>query len=41
VAGDVKVSRDGGQTWVKDHRLTAQVLQGGRLKMRDLDDYHM
>jgi len=41
VAGDVKVSRDGGQTWAKDHRLTAQVLQGGRLKMRDMDDYHM
>jgi hypothetical protein len=41
VAGDVKVSRDGGQTWVKDQRLTAQVLQGGRLKMYDLDDYHM
>jgi hypothetical protein len=41
VAGDVKVSRDGGQTWTKDQRLTAQVLQGGRLKMRDMDDYHM
>ncbi|MFN2418912.1 MAG: WD40/YVTN/BNR-like repeat-containing protein [Candidatus Limnocylindria bacterium] len=41
VAGDVKVSRDAGQTWAKDQRLTAQVLQGGRLKMRDLDDYHM
>lgn len=41
VAGDVKVSRDGGQTWMTDQRLTAQVLQGGRLKMRDLDDYHM
>jgi hypothetical protein len=26
VAGDVKVSRDGGQTWAKDQRLTAQVL---------------
>ncbi len=41
VAGDVKVSRDGGQTWVKDHRLTAQVLQGGRLKMYDASDYRM
>ncbi len=41
VAGDVKVSRDGGETWVKDARLTTQVLQGGRLKMYDLDDYHM
>jgi photosystem II stability/assembly factor-like uncharacterized protein len=41
VAGDVKVSHDGGQTWIKDQRLTAQVLQGGRLKMRDMDDYHM
>jgi hypothetical protein len=40
-AGDVKVTRDGGQAWVKDHRLTAQVLKGGHLKMRDLDDYHM
>jgi photosystem II stability/assembly factor-like uncharacterized protein len=41
VAGDVKISRDGGQTWATDQRLTAQVLQGGRLKMRDIDDYHM
>lgn len=41
VAGDVKVSRDGGQTWVKDEKLTAQVLKGGALKMRDIDDYHM
>jgi hypothetical protein len=41
VAGDVKVSHDGGQTWTRDQRLTAQVLQGGRLKMRDMDDYHM
>ena len=40
-AGDVKVSRDGGQTWAVDQRLTQQVLQGGRLKMYDLDDYHM
>ena len=40
-AGDVKVSRDGGQTWAVDQRLTEQVLQGGRLKMYDLDDYHM
>ncbi len=39
--GGVKVSRDGGQTWATDHRLTAQVLEGGRLKMRDIDDYHM
>jgi len=41
VAGDVKVSRDGGETWVKNHRLTAQVLQGGRLTMYDASDYRM
>jgi hypothetical protein len=41
VAGDVKVSHDGGQTWTKDQRLTAQVLRGGQLMMRSLDDYHM
>jgi hypothetical protein len=40
-AGAVKVSRDGGQTWATDQRLTAQVLKGGLLKMRDMDDYHM
>lgn len=41
VAGDVKVSHDGGETWAKDHRLTTQVLKGGALKMYDIDDYHM
>jgi hypothetical protein len=41
VAGDVKVSHDGGETWAQDHRLTAQVLKGGALKMYDIDDYHM
>ncbi len=41
VGGDVKVSHDGGQTWARDQRLTAQALQGGRLKMYDFDDYHM
>ncbi len=41
VAGDVKVSHDGGDTWAKDHRLTAQVLQGGRLKLYDASDYRM
>ena len=41
VAGDVKVSHDGGQTWTTDQRLTAQVLRGGQLLMRDSDDYHM
>ena len=40
-AGNVKVSRDGGQTWAVDQRLTQQVLAGGRLKMYDVDDYHM
>ena len=40
VGGDVKVSRDGGQTWAADHRLTAQVLKGGQLKMFDKDYYH-
>jgi hypothetical protein len=41
VGGNVKVSRDGGQTWVTDQRLTAQVLKGGQLKMFDKDSYHM
>ena len=41
VGGDVKVSHDGGETWARDERLTSQVLQAGRLKMRDIDDYHM
>lgn len=41
VAGDVKVSHDGGQSWAIDQRLTYQVLRGGGLKMRDGDDYHM
>ncbi|HYE27747.1 MAG TPA: hypothetical protein VEA61_05885 [Allosphingosinicella sp.] len=41
VSGVVKVSRDGGQTWATDQRLTAQVLKGGQLKMYDLDGYHM
>jgi hypothetical protein len=41
VGGDVKVSHDGGQSWTTDWRLTAQVLEGGRLKMRDQDNYHM
>ena len=39
--GSVKVSRDGGQSWTTDQRFTAQVLEGGRLKMRDIDNYHM
>ncbi len=29
LAGDVKVSHDGGETWSKDLRLTAQILKGG------------
>ena len=41
IAGNVKVSHDGGQTWATDQRLTAQVLKGGQLKMYDIDDYHM
>ena len=41
VGGDVKVSHDGGQTWAKDQRLTAQVLKGGLLKMYDGSDYRM
>jgi len=39
--GNVKVSRDGGQNWTVDQRLTAQVLQGGRLMMYDASGYRM
>jgi hypothetical protein len=41
VAGDVKVTRDGGQSWTTDQRLTVQALRGGQLLMRDGDDVHM
>jgi hypothetical protein len=33
VANDVKITRDGGQTWNKSVGLTAEVLRGGALKM--------
>jgi photosystem II stability/assembly factor-like uncharacterized protein len=40
IAGDVKVTRDGGQTWTTDQRLTQQVLKGGQLMMFD-DENHI
>ena len=38
---DVKVSRDGGQTWRTDVGLTKQVLRGGQLKLYDESPYRM
>lgn len=40
-ANDVKVSRDGGQTWKTDVGLTKQVLRGGQLKLYDDSSYRM
>jgi hypothetical protein len=41
VAGDMKITRDGGATWYTDVALTKQVLRDGALKMWDGDSYHM
>ena len=38
---DVKVTRDGGQTWRTDVGLTKQVLRGGQLKLYDNSPFHM
>jgi hypothetical protein len=40
-ANDVKVSRDGGQTWKTDVGLTKQVLRGGQLKLWDDSPFRM
>ncbi|HEY5838159.1 MAG TPA: hypothetical protein VIT19_03920 [Pyrinomonadaceae bacterium] len=38
---NIKVTRDGGRTWIVDAALTAQVLRGGELKLYDDSPYWM
>lgn len=40
-ANDVKISRDGGNTWTVDSALTQQVLRGGELRLWDSSAYRM